>query len=409
MTYFKNTELAARYNISESTVRNWIKMSKSGKLGLALVNEKGKTYVANSAGNIPLIEKLVEKNRKYRNSLAAKVITPQPKFYQVFNQGQIYDIVRNLELHHEIPRQYNYFDGGADKWDEYIDDLAVEEAPNLLNRTTRLIEENQGYLDKRLDKYGVVNVVDVGVGNALPAKELLTHLLSQKKLGRYIALDISEDMLAIAKRNIDKWFGGQVAFEGYQLDITFERFANVLAEDYLKEDAKNAVNLVLFLGGTADNLRNPDDAFRTINESMNPNDLILYSNKLETPEMRPQWFGYTIKPGKLTLSPIHRLVFDLLKIDESFYDVELSFDPKTRQRYVRTKLKVSLTLKFDFEDGQRILEFEKGGSILLWRSWQMTADDVAKQFADSGFYTLHSSQTEDHEYIMTIAEVERGI
>jgi uncharacterized SAM-dependent methyltransferase/transposase len=408
MNHYKNVDLASKYNVSESTVRNWIKMARDGRLELTLSQKDGRTYVANISSNIPIIERLVEENKKYRNSRTAKTVAPQPEFYKVFSQTQIYDIVRNLEIRREIPRQYNYFDGGADKWDEYVEQLANEKVPNLLNGTVGLIADNQSYLDKRLAKYRHVNVVDIGVGDALPVKDLLKHLLDLGVLGRYMAIDISGEMLEIAKRNIKKWFNGHVVFEGYQMDITFERFANILAEDYLKKGAKDAANLVLFLGGTADNLRNPDDAFRTINESMNPNDLLLYSNKLETPDMRPQWFDYNSQPGKLTLAPMHRLVFDLLNIDDSFYDVEMGFDRETRQRYARTKLKVGLTLKFDFEDGERTIEFEKGDTILLWRSWQMSATGVAEQFDRNGFYILHSSQTEDREYIFTVAEVKHG-
>lgn len=408
MTHFKNVELASRYKISESTVRNWVKLSKEGKLNLTLTNTKGRFYVANLASNMPIIERLVEENRKYRNSRSAKTITPRPQFYRLFTQAQMYDIVRNLEIHHEIPRQYNYFDGGAGEWDKYVEQLAVEDAPNLLNRTTGLLQENQGYLDRRLARYKKINVVDIGVGNALPVKEFLGHLQELGILSRYIAIDISSEMLEIAEHNIKEWFGGKIAFEGHQMDITFERFANVLAQDYLKNSAKDAANLVLFLGGTPDNLRIPDDAFRTINESMNPNDLLLYSNKLEREGMRPQWFDYSAKPGKLTLAPIHRLVFDLLNIDESFYDVEMGFDPRINQRYTRAKLKVALTLKFDFEEGERSVEFDKGDTILLWRSWQMTAADIAAQFDRNGFYVLHSSQTDDREYILTVAEVKHS-
>jgi uncharacterized SAM-dependent methyltransferase/transposase len=406
MNYFKNVELAQKYSVSESTVRNWVRMAKQGKLELVLSAASGRLYVANSPSNMPIIDKLVEENRKYRNSLAAKSIAPRPQFYEVFTQSQIYDIVRNLEIHHEVSRQYNYFDGGADKWAEYVERLASENESNLLNRTTGLITENQSYLDRRLAKYKCVNVVDIGVGNALPAKELLSHLLEQGVLGRYIAIDISAEMLEIAKRNIKGWFGDRVIFEGHQMDITYERFAGILTKDYLKKRGRDSTNLILFLGGTADNLRSPDDAFRTINESMNPSDLLLYTNKLETEEMRPQWFDYTAKPGKLSLAPTHRLVFDLLNIDESLYDVEMGFDAQTRQRYTRTRLKLALKLKFDFDDGERTIEFEKGDTILLWRSWQMTAPDVAAQFDRNGFYALHSSQTEDRKYIMTLAEVE---
>jgi uncharacterized SAM-dependent methyltransferase/transposase len=408
MTYFKNVELASRYNISESTVRNWVKIAKEGKLDLTLSEHKGRSYVANLPSNIPIIERLVEENKKYRNSRSARTVTPKKEFYTLFSQSQIYDIVRSLEIHHEIPRQYNYFDGGADEWDNYTNELASEDVPNLLNRTISLLSDNQGYIDKRLTKYKQINVVDIGVGNALPVKDLLAHLLELGIMGRYIAIDISPEMLSIAKNNIDNWFEGQVDFEPHQIDITFERFAPVFAEDYLQKGAKDTANLILFLGGTADNLRVPDDAFRTISESMNPNDFLIYSNKLETEEMLPEWFEYEAKPGKLTLAERHRLVFDLLNIDESFYDVEVGFDKKNCQRYTRTRLKVALTLKFDFEDGERLVELEKGDTILLWRSWQMTAKDAAEQFDRTGFYVLHSSQTEDHEYILTISEVKRG-
>lgn len=405
MTYFKNVDLASKYNISEATVRNWVKTTKEGKLNLTLHEEKGRTYVANDPGNLKVIEKLVAENKKYRNSKAAKTVTPKPEFYELFDQNQIYDIVRNLEIHHEIPRQYNYFDGGADAWDKYTEELYIQNTPNVLNQTVELLSENYSHIDKRLGDFQKVNVIDIGVGNGLPIKNLLAHLIDKGQIGRYIAIDISREMLRIAEKNVNLWFGNQVQVETHQLDITSQRFANILVDDYLSNGTDSIANLVLFLGGTPDNLRVPDDAFRTINESMNPNDLLIYSNKLEQPDMRPQWFDYTIKPGKLSLSPTHRIVFDLLNIDDSLYDVEMDFDARTDQRFSRTRLKVALTLQFDFNNGKREVKFEKGDTILLWRSWQMTASKILNQFDKNGFYVFHSSQTADRQYILTISEV----
>jgi len=408
MPYFTNRELAYTYHVSDRTVRNWIDKAREGKLPLELETVGSNSYVSKTSGNIKVIEGYVAKYKNRRPHHVLKAVSPKPKFYKLFTQAQIYDIVRNLEMHHEIPRQYNYFDGGATRWDEYVKGLGSQDDANLLNRTVELISENQGYLDKRLDACKMVNVVDVGVGNAQPAKNLLQHLLDQGKLARYIAIDISAEMLEIARHNIKEWFGGSVHCETYEMDVTHERFANILAEDYLKEDVQGTSNIILFLGGTADNLRIPDDAFRTINESMNASDLLLYSNKLETADMRPQWFNYSSSaPGKLELAPMHRLVFDLLNIDATFYDVEMDFNEQMRQRYTRARLKVAMTLKFEFEDGERVIEFEKGETILIWRSWQMTAKDVADQFDRTGFYTLHSSQTDDREYILTVSQVRR--
>jgi SAM-dependent methyltransferase len=409
MTYFKNVELASRYNISESTVRNWVKIAKEGKLDLTLSEHKGRSYVANLPSNIPIIERLVEENKKYRNSRSARTVTPRKEFYTLFSQSQIYDIVRNLEIHHEIPRQYNYFDGGADEWDKYTNKVAEDDIPHILTRTITLLSENQNFIDRRLSRYEQINVVDIGVGNALPVKELLAHLLELGKMGRYIAIDISDDMLKIAENNIKGWFGDNITFEGHQVDITSERFATLFTRDYLKKNSKEIANLVLFLGATPSNFRRPDDSFRNISESMNPNDLFIYTDKLETGDTQPEWFNYDSRPGKLALASRHRLVFDLLNIDESFFDVEMGFDPDSRQRFARARLKVALTLKFVFNDGERLVELERGDSILLWRRYLETSfDGVINQLSRTGFYVSHFSQAEDHEYIMAIAEIRRN-
>ncbi|MEU8944227.1 L-histidine N(alpha)-methyltransferase [Streptomyces sp. NPDC048489] len=392
--------------MSVRTVRNWIKQAKEGKLQLELVRVGNNHYVSLNPGNKKVLDEYAGKFRARGRTV--KTISPKPEFYRAFTQSQIYDIVRNLEMHHEIPRQYNYFDGGAVEWDKYTAKLAEERVPNLLNSTVDLLEENYGYLDKRLAQFEQINVVDVGVGNALPARQLIGHLLGAGKLGRYIALDISDEMLEIARRNVKAWFDGKVKFEKYQLDITHERFTNLLAEDYLGKSAKKTANLVLFLGGTPFNFRRPSDAFRTINESMNRNDLLVYTDKLETPDMHPQWFNYsTAVSEKLEIASIHRLVFDLLNIDSSFYDVDMGFNPALQQRFTRAILKVGLTLKFNFEEGERTVEFEKGDDILLWRSWQTGTDDVAKLFEQTGFYTLHATQTADREYVLTVSQVKQ--
>ncbi len=122
----------------------------------------------------------------------------------------MYDIVSNLEINKEIPNQYKYFGSGAGNWNNYTERLAEEENLNSLRSTISLISINKPYIDDLLKDYTQVNIVDIGVGNAYPVKELLAHFLEQGKLGRYIALDISPTMLRIAEANIKKWFGDTV-------------------------------------------------------------------------------------------------------------------------------------------------------------------------------------------------------
>lgn len=407
MLYFQHTELAAQYHVSPKTVRNWIDATKQGKLNLTLHVEGNSSYVANTAGNIATITELTESRRKYRNTRTAKVVTPKPDFYTLYSDDQIYDIISNLEIHHEIPRQYNYFDGGAKRWEEYVERLAAENTMNMLTGTTKLLEVNQNYVDDLLGEYSRVNVIDVGVGNAYPTRELLAHLIKQNKLGRYIALDISPSMLEIAETNIKTWFGDAVPFEGYEYDINYERFSKLLASEYTKNDADNTVNLVLLLGGTLSNMRHPDSGYRMVHDSMGIKDLLVHTTKLDTMASR-RYFDFNFEPGNTALSPNHRLIFDLLNIDESFYDIEMGYDHSISERYIRVRLKVSITVQFVSKDGKREVVLNKDDTILLWRGLQQTATDVMEQFDRCDYYPLHISQTSDQEYILTISRVKHN-
>ncbi len=407
MLYFKHAELAKRYNVSLRTAHNWIDATKLGKLDLDLHVEGNKTYISNTARNIANITRVVEGRRKYRNKIAVKVVEPKPEFYKIYNAHQIYDIATNLEVHHEIPRQYNYFNGGADHWDKYAERLAIDEEPNLVNSTIRLLKSNQGYIDDLLSRFKRINVIDVGVGNAYPVKDLLAHLMKQNKLGRYIALDISPAVLDIARSNIKQWFGDKVAYEGYEYDINYDRFSNLLVQEYARTNAKDTANLVLLLGGTLSNMRAPDGGYKIIHDSMGVNDYLVHSTKLDTEATR-RYFDFDLQPGETRLAAIHGLVVDLLNIDKSFYTVEMGYDPELKQRFERIRLDVSLSIKFEFASGQRSVELNKGDTILTWRGLQQTAADVNEQFARNDFYLLHSSQTDNREYILTVSRVKRG-
>lgn len=404
MIYFKHSELVNEYHVSLKTVHNWIDAAKRGKLSLQLHSEKGKTYIANNPRNIATIEQLVEAGRKYRNSKSTKTTSPGPEFYKIYNEHQIYDIVTNLEIHHEIPRQYNYFNGGADHWDVYAARLASEREPNLVNSTIKLLEISKGYLDHLLAQYDTVNVVDIGPGNAYPVKHLLANLIEKKKLGRYMALDISPRMLAVAKENIEKWFGDKVLFEGYEHDINYDRFTDLLLSEHTKPNADKTVNVVLLLGGTLSNMRTPDAGYRVIHDSMGINDLLVHTTKLDTEATR-RYFDFDLKPGETNLAAIHGLVVELLNINKSYYSVEMGYDHVHKQRFERIKLNVALNIKFNFKHGEYIVRLDKGDTILTWRGLQQAVTDVNEQFARNDLYMLHSSQTDDREYVLTVSRV----
>lgn len=411
MQYFKHSELADQYHVSLKTVHNWIGAAKDGKLDLQLHEAKSGTYVSNTAENSRVLQALAEKGKKYRNSLHHKIVRPSAEFYKIYTRRHILDIINNLNVYREIPRQYGYMDEGAFNWDNWLKRLANEDTSNLLKGTMQLLHDNLTAIDRLIEEDRKVNIIDLGVGNAFPVKELLEHLLEKGVLNRYIAIDISEAMLTIAEKNIHKWFGGKVAFEKYARDMTHERFDDLLVNDMLNEDAEKTINIVLLLGATTNNFRSFGDCFNVSYGSMSKNDLLIHTNKLDTETSR-RYFDFSsepssnVQPGMSKLAPSHKYILDLMNIDESLYDVEAGFDEKNYMRYIRIRMKQAITLEFHFEDILRKVSLEKGDIVLLLRYWHLSAQELVSELENTGFMLLHSSLTKDRQHFLSISGVE---
>lgn len=407
MKHFKHAELVETYHVSLRTVHNWIDSAKQGKAGLKLYKTDGRTYIADTEENIVILRQLAEKGKKFRNALYDKVIEPRPEFYNLYSKRQILDIITNLTLHREIPRQYNYFDGGAANWERFALYMWERRGANLLKSTVELIRANLDAIDLLLDHSTKINLIDIGPGNALPVKELLQHLLDTGKLHRYIAVDISESMLNIAEKNIKQWFGNQIPFEGYVKDITYERFDDLIVDDMLNQGAERVANLALLLGATPMNFREPYDTLKVIYKSLGNDDLLIYTDKPDS-EAERRSFAVNAEPGPAVhaLSSKYSFIFDLLNIDESLYEVEMGYSKESRERYIRVRLKTALTIKFTFPEGQREVALEKGESVLLWRVWHQTALEIISEFEKRGFRLLQAGLTKDRQYFLSVSGVE---
>lgn len=403
MQYFRNFELANMFNVSQAAVGKWIVSAQSGKLELDLIEQENKVYIANTAKNLAVIEDMVRERKKYFNKRSLKVTTPSPDFYDLYSREQAFDIISNLDIHREIPLKYTFFAEGADYWEKYTDRLLSEDTPNLLKSTIELLRTNQAYLDSLICKYKRVNLIDVGEGNGYPAKELVAYLLDKGVFGRYVAIDVSPDMLERRRRNMQQWFGDKVEFEGHIRDINYQRFADVLMPETFGTNGDEVINLVLFFGGVLSNFRSPADVLRVFYNSMGKNDLLLYTDILDTSATRLH-FDYNIVPGA-PLLPTHQMIDRLLNIDQSYYEIERQFDEKEKFRFMRVRLKVALSIKFTFDDGERLLHIPKGAAILRWRHLHFSAMDIMQLFNDCGFTMLQAISSADRNYILTISHI----
>lgn len=406
MLYFRNTELANTYHVSPRAVTNWIQATQKGKLNLELFQENGKSYVANTARNIGVIEKLVEERRKYRTSKAYKVISPKPEFYERFSPNQVIDIISNLEINREIPRQYNYFAEGAENWNEYAQRLDHEEVSNILNKTIKLLSVSRAAIMNLMVNFAKINVIDIGPGNGIPARDFLSYLLQSHRLGRYIAVDISPDILSITQKNIEKWFVGRVKVDAELRDITHERLSDIFSSDSFNKKVPTT-NIGLLLGGTLGNFRDPEIVLKTLKESLGKDSLLLYSTKLDSSIAR-RYFDFNLQPGVSKLSPNHSYMVDVLNIDRSMFEVESGYDEKSRSRFIRIRLKVPLSLCFKQGGGERYVHLNKNDTVQLWRYLHQDTLELFGQFEHAGFELLHANTTLDGEYLLSIHRVKRA-
>lgn len=404
MQYFKNTELAKLYNVSEKTVRNWIQAALDNKLDLQLYEKNGRKYVANISRNTKLIEELIQKNKKFKNSRGHKIVKPSAEFYKIFSPKEVFDIISSMDIYSEIPHRYSYFNDGAAGWDLYVQKLAREDSNNILSNTVSLLSTATDYVDELLAGFDKINVVDVGPGNGFPVRKFLDHLIEQDRLNRYIGIDISQDMLDIAEKNIRGWFGDKARFEGYTRDVNYDRFEDLLARDSFHKGS-SVVNIILFLGSTIANFREPGQSLHMIHESMGKNDLLIFSRSLDTENVR-RYFDFTTTPELLTpLSARARFVLDLFNIDESLYDVEQFFDEKEMARRIQVRLKVALSIEFQLGDQAKVISFNKGDTILLWQHKHQDLLGIIHQFDESGFNLLAARKSTDQESMLAISKI----
>lgn len=405
MIVFKNTELAEKYKVSLGTVRNWIEATQAGKLELDLKNDGERLYVINNIKNLSILDGIVEERRKFRNTRAVKKVKPTKEFYEFFNEEQCYDIASSLEIHREIPLQYTYFDGGAESWDQYITRLSESKSEkNSFYATRKLLDRSRSYIDSLLADYDKVNLFDIGQGNSMPARWFIDYLLENKKLGRYMAYDLSHDLLQIAESNIKNWYKNKVKFEGYVRNINSDRFSDILMPEYVGESSKKTANIILHLGYTLRNMRNPENGYRTIYDSMGTHDFLFEDDLLDTDHSRNYFdFEYDESTGSS-----NSLVPNLLNIDPTYYQVEIGFDKELHQRFEKIRFNVVVDIEFEFENGTRIVEINKGDAILLWRNKHNSVDNILKRKKDTGFSLMYLCKSDDLEYMLTISRVRKA-
>lgn len=397
MKYYKYSQLVKEYNVSDKTIRNWVDASLEGKVDLKLFEKNGRHYVANTAANLTVLNSLAEHGKKYRNSRSFKAVEASEDFYHMLGRDKVLDVVNTLDKNHELPWEYSYFGAAAEYWDEYLMELHAAGPGNLITNTIESLKSSTAYIDSLIAKYDKVNVINLCAGNNIAIHDFLGHIKSTGKLNRFVAVDISPDMLDIAAKNVDRWFSGAVVTEKVIADVRHRPL-----NDIVGEVDGSTINIFMMVAGPIVNFQHPERVLQTVNASMGKDDLLITTIKRDLPKTR-SFFDFNIKSDDSLLG-FRRLKFlELLNIDESLYEIEQQYDDKTNMRLMGIKPIINLTIMFNLAGIKKAVELERGDKILMWRAHCMTDNALLGHLNDAGFSQLLAIQSTDNEVLLTLS------
>jgi len=370
--YKKQVELAKICGVSEGTISNWINKAKDSKNLLQLIEIKDRFYIAKNEHNISELKKLTEEATNYQN-IVYKDIYPKEELYDTLSESQTISLINSLKTKGTAPCKFVFMGNGAIKWDKLYS--KIHNSDNYGSPTKRyLFEKTINFFEEYISKFDSVIITDLGCGNFKPAKPLLEKIEKSGKLDKYICIDISKDMIEIAKTEFSKDFD-ENKFVGHVLDLELHSTEEALLKQ--KNNAKKSVNILLMFGGTIGNIENQVKVFNHIKDGMHPEDLLMIANAYDEIDRRTVFPAFDFEEGFAHVS--HAAC--MLNIDKGVSIVEKIYNSNTTAREVNLIIKENIKINFTrYNDS---INIKSGESINIWKHKRDTFELVSNKIRES--------------------------
>lgn len=400
--YKKQVEVARICKVSQGTITNWINKAKDNKNLLQLIDIDGRFYIVRSEHNSAELAKLAAEAEGYQN-VEYTDIYPKDELYETLNEDQLLALINTIKINKSIPLKYSYLGSGADNWDKFYNTLNktgdVEIKKYGLESHKFLLEKALSFLDTYLDNFNLVNIIEIGPGNSRPSQFSIQNYINSKKLNEYIAIDISDRMLEIAKTNFIKNFPEKY-FNSHVLDLEINSLQNILFKHKENLNGDKIVNIIICLGGTFGNFESQDKVLQNIKEGMFPEDILIIDNLFDVPSER----SHFVTIGK-ELGDIYSLsTTRLLNLDGNYFDKNLGYNPESKYREYDLVIKTPLRINFR---NQKAIIFEKYDKINVWKHCQESFESISEKMKRNGFKLQYiaKNHTESLSKIISISKV----
>ncbi|WP_436532375.1 L-histidine N(alpha)-methyltransferase [Actinoplanes sp. HUAS TT8] len=293
-----------------------------------------------------------------------------------FTPEELDELAAHLAATGEIDSRFSYRGDGAAAWDRLATWQQHDPEPNALHATHELLRDAHEDLVAALP--GPIRVVDLGPGNGSPILGLLQRLLDAGRLERYVGVDVSPDMIEIARSHLRARLGPDPRLEFHCRDFTGSPL----------DDLRGTATMVLLLGGTLLNFADPAAVLRHLRPAA---EVIVYTGRTDAAD-RPVG-RFSVGGNGEDIPDKSRRLLDRLGVPRDRYEPEIGFDAVTRERFLRIHLTGPVLV------ANRV-PLPAGRTVQLWRYQHRSADELIAMRASAGYGPLGQWQTRSGEFVL---------
>ncbi|MHC5598688.1 MAG: L-histidine N(alpha)-methyltransferase [Nostoc sp.] len=331
----------------------------------------------------------------------SRTAKPSSEFYSLFSEEEVLGIIDALEVRREIPLKYSYKGRGAKSWNDFYLKYIVPKWYRRPNVEIDLLNNNFNYLNENIPSSNKVNIIDVGAGNSYPVKKFIRRLNKLGKVNKYIALDISEELLNLSKINFKKWFP-LLEFISSTIDIENSCVPKILFQNQASLEIDDTVKIFLHLGVTIGNHQNRDKVLKNFRDSMRKNDFLVFTNETGS---NSQWDGIVRGGCKYHVEEIYEWVKNNIGIKSEDSQLVRKYDLKTDSIVANLKLLHDYTINFSRIGIDKKIEMSEGEEITIWRHHKYEMPNLLQEIERSGLQLLHYNTDKYKSHIMVICKV----
>jgi uncharacterized SAM-dependent methyltransferase len=329
---------------------------------------------------------------------------PSSEFYSVFSEEEVLGIIHALETRREIPLKYSYKGRGAKIWDNYYLKYITPKWYRNSSVEIDLLKDNFELINSKIEGLGKVNIVDVGAGNSYPVKDFISRLHKLGRVNKYTALDISEELLNVSKRNFRNWFP-LIDFASDTIDIENSCLPQNLLPNHTNGETDGTAKIIFHLGVTIGNHQNRTKALKNFRDSMGQNDLLVFTNETGS---NSQWDG-TVRGGfKYHADQIYAWIKDKFGIRAEDCELVRKYDLKTDSIVANIKFCHGYTINFSFMGIDKAIEISEGEEITIWRHHKYEIPELLRELEQAGLQLVHYSTNKYLSHVMVICAVAKN-